>query len=259
MTIIRLVLSIVAFEDLHLEQLDVKTAFLHGDLDEDIYLIQLEGFQSVGKEENLLCKLKKSLYGLKHRDNEFEMKDLRSAKQILGMSIIRDKMKGALRLSQEKYIGKTEDSRQRMAKVPYASAFSVMYVMVCTRPVIAHAVGVVSIFMSNPGREHWEVVKWLLRYLKGTSNATLCFSRKAIVLEGFSDLDYGECYSSREESSVSWSNEAHQDKISLHPVSEETLYLKKIIRAKNPADMHTKVVTTKKLKLYAASTGLRDN
>ncbi|GJV22325.1 retrovirus-related pol polyprotein from transposon TNT 1-94 [Tanacetum coccineum] len=49
----RLVLSIVASEDLHLEQLDVKTAFLHGDLDEDIYMTQPEGFQSAGKEENL--------------------------------------------------------------------------------------------------------------------------------------------------------------------------------------------------------------
>nr|GEU70842.1 retrovirus-related Pol polyprotein from transposon TNT 1-94 [Tanacetum cinerariifolium] len=65
MTTIRLVLSIVASEDLHLEQLDVKTAFLYGDLDEDIYMTQTDGFQSNGKEENLVCKLKKSLYGLK--------------------------------------------------------------------------------------------------------------------------------------------------------------------------------------------------
>ena len=39
-----IVLSIVATEDLHLEQLDMKTAFLHGDLDEEIYMQQLEGF-----------------------------------------------------------------------------------------------------------------------------------------------------------------------------------------------------------------------
>jgi len=64
MTTIRLVLSIVAAEGLHLEQLDVKTAFLHGDLDEDIYMTQPEGFQVKGKK-NLVCKLKKSLYGLK--------------------------------------------------------------------------------------------------------------------------------------------------------------------------------------------------
>nr|GEV47240.1 integrase, catalytic region, zinc finger, CCHC-type, peptidase aspartic, catalytic [Tanacetum cinerariifolium] len=60
-----LVLSTVAVEDLHLEQLHVKIDFLHGDLDEDIYMTQSEGFLSARKEENLVCKLKKSLYGLK--------------------------------------------------------------------------------------------------------------------------------------------------------------------------------------------------
>ncbi|GJZ93085.1 retrovirus-related pol polyprotein from transposon TNT 1-94 [Tanacetum coccineum] len=59
MTTIRLVLRILASEDLHLEKLDVKTASVHGDLDEDIYMEQLEGFQSARKEENLVCKLKK--------------------------------------------------------------------------------------------------------------------------------------------------------------------------------------------------------
>jgi len=44
MTTIRVILSIVAAENLHLEQLDVKTAFLHGDLEEDIYITQPERF-----------------------------------------------------------------------------------------------------------------------------------------------------------------------------------------------------------------------
>ena len=44
MSTIRLVLGMVVAENLHLEQLDVKTAFLHGDLEEDIYMIQLKGF-----------------------------------------------------------------------------------------------------------------------------------------------------------------------------------------------------------------------
>ena len=64
MTSIRTILSLVVVEDLHLEQLDVKTAFLHGDLEEEIYMQQPQGYEVKGKE-NLVCRLKKSLYGLK--------------------------------------------------------------------------------------------------------------------------------------------------------------------------------------------------
>jgi hypothetical protein len=262
---IRSVLSIVATEGLHLEQLDVKTAFLHGDLEEEIYMQQPEGFSVKGKGK-LVCKLTKSLYGLKQAprqwykkfdgfmqrhgynkcnadhccyfkrfessyiilllyvddmlvagpdmdeiqmlkkqlSREFDMKDLGAAKQILGMRINRDKQKGTLQLSQEEYIDrilkrfsmsnakpvstplashfrlskdqspKTEEEKDFMAKVPYASAIgSLMYAMVCTRPDIAHAVGAVSRFMTNPGKQHWEAVKWILRYLRGTTDKCL--------------------------------------------------------------------------------------
>ena len=54
----------VATEDLLLEQLDVKTAFLHENLEEEIYMVQPEDFQ-VHDKENLVCWLNKSLYGLK--------------------------------------------------------------------------------------------------------------------------------------------------------------------------------------------------
>ena len=54
----------VAIENLYLEQLDVKTVFLHGDLEENIYMIQPKGFIVQG-QENLVYKLRKSLYGLK--------------------------------------------------------------------------------------------------------------------------------------------------------------------------------------------------
>ena len=69
-TSIRILLAIVAIHDLELEQLDVKTAFLHGDLDEDIYMEQTIGFVVDGKS-NLVCKLKKSLYGLKQSPRQW--------------------------------------------------------------------------------------------------------------------------------------------------------------------------------------------
>jgi ATP-binding cassette subfamily B (MDR/TAP) protein 1 len=73
LTTIRVVLGIVAAENLHLEQLDVKTTFLHGELEEDIYMQQPEGFSTQGKE-NQVCKLKKSLYGLKQAPRQWYKK-----------------------------------------------------------------------------------------------------------------------------------------------------------------------------------------
>jgi hypothetical protein len=70
-----------------------------------------------------------------------------------------------------------------MSRVPYSSTVgNLMYVMVCTIPYIVHAVGVVGRYMNNPGKEHWEAVKWILKYLKGTATHALCFGGSDIVL-----------------------------------------------------------------------------
>ena len=61
---IQILLTLVAQYELDLDQLYVKTAFLHGDLKEEIYMSQSMGFKTVGKE-NMVCKLKNSLYELK--------------------------------------------------------------------------------------------------------------------------------------------------------------------------------------------------
>lgn len=82
---VRILLCIAAQLNLAIKQLDVKTAFLHGELREDIYMIQPEGFERGSK----VCKLKKSLYGLKQASLEwnrcftdflksFKLKPLRS-------------------------------------------------------------------------------------------------------------------------------------------------------------------------------------
>ena len=53
-----------------------------------------------------------------------------------------------------------------------------MYSMVYSRPDLAHAISVVSRFMENLGRVHWEALKWLLRYIKGSMNLCLVFGRQ---------------------------------------------------------------------------------
>uniref|UniRef100_A0A3Q7IFR1 Pectinesterase catalytic domain-containing protein n=1 Tax=Solanum lycopersicum TaxID=4081 RepID=A0A3Q7IFR1_SOLLC len=148
------------------------------------------------------------------------MKDLGPAQQILGMKIVRERTKRKLWLSQEKYIERvlerfnmkstrpvstplashlklskqmcptTKEEKEGMAKVPYSSAVgSLMYAMVCTRPDIAHAVCVVSRFLENTGKEHWEAVKWILRYLRGTTRDCLYFKGSDPILKGYTDAD----------------------------------------------------------------------
>jgi len=129
------------------------------------------------------------------------MKELGEAKKILGMKITRDRSIGRLWRSQENYILKVlerfnmaevrqvttllaghfnSSSKQylqsleegeEMSRVSYASAVgSLMYVMVCTRPDLAYRVSTVSRFMSNLGKQHWETVKWVLRFCEGLRN-----------------------------------------------------------------------------------------
>ncbi|KAH9745517.1 hypothetical protein KPL70_004101 [Citrus sinensis] len=140
LTTVGVVLAMCATFDLHLEQLDVKTTFLHGELEEEIYILQPEAFAETGKE-NLVCRLNKSLYGLKQaprfEDNdfiilllyvddmlvagpnkdriqelkaqlarEFEMKDLGPANKILEMQIHRDRNNRKIWLSQKNYLKK---------------------------------------------------------------------------------------------------------------------------------------------------------
>nr|GEV25952.1 retrovirus-related Pol polyprotein from transposon TNT 1-94 [Tanacetum cinerariifolium] len=85
----------------------------------------------------------------------------------------------------------SEKERMGMSRVPYASVMeSLMFTMICIRPDIAHAVGVVSQYMAKPGKEHWEVVKTILRYIKGSSDVALCFKESDVIVKGYVDSTY---------------------------------------------------------------------
>ena len=70
---IRMLIAIAAIHNLELHQMDVKTAFLNGDLDEEIYMEQPEGFIVPGQEKKV-CRLVKSLYGLKQAPMQWHEK-----------------------------------------------------------------------------------------------------------------------------------------------------------------------------------------
>src|SRR3954465_2434979 len=102
---------------------------------------------------------------------------------------------GHFRLSSEQ-CPQSPGEEDEMSRVPYASAVgSLMYAMVCIRPDLAFAVSSVSRFMSNPGKQHWEAVKWIFRYLRGTAKLGLEFRKRETeesrTLQGFVDADFG--------------------------------------------------------------------
>ena len=83
-----------------------------------------------------------------------------------------------------------------MSHVPYVSAIgreNIMYVIVCTRLDISHAVSDVSRYMDRLGKIHWQEVKWILQYLRGTSHVDLLYDKIIDIygeIVGYVDSDY---------------------------------------------------------------------
>ncbi|KAK1683651.1 hypothetical protein QYE76_044499, partial [Lolium multiflorum] len=245
---VRILLAIAAFFDYEIWQMDVKTAFLNGDIEEELYMVQPKGFVDP-KNADKVCKLQRSIYGLKQASRSwnlrfdrvikdfgfirthgeaciykkyFSMKDLGEAAYILGIKIYRDRSRRLIGLSQSTYLDKilkkfrmdeskkgflpmlpgkvlsktqgpaTADERERMSKIPYASAVgSIMYAMLCTRPDIAHAVSLTSRYQSDPGMEHWTAVKNILKYLKRTKDMFLCYGGdQELVVTSYTDASW---------------------------------------------------------------------
>ncbi|KAL0539455.1 hypothetical protein IC582_023667 [Cucumis melo] len=151
---------------------------------------------------------------------QFKMKDLGEAQYVLRIQIIRDCKNKMLALSQATYIDKmltysmqnskkgllpfrhgvhlskeqcpkTPQEVEDMRCIPYASAVgSLMYVMLCTRPDICYAVGIVSWYQSNPGLDHWTVVKIILKFLRRTRGYMVVYGAKDLILTGYTDSDF---------------------------------------------------------------------
>ncbi|RDX81981.1 hypothetical protein CR513_37284, partial [Mucuna pruriens] len=113
-----------------------------------------------------------------------------------------------------------EAEKTNMSRVPYASTVgSLMYAMVCTRLDIAHAVGTISRFF----REHWNVVKWILRYLHGTSDLRLCFGGDKPTLVGYSDSDMAGDIDSRNLQGELWLDNLTCKSVLLCPLPRQSL------------------------------------
>lgn len=332
LTTVRIALAIGVRHGYHFHQLDVKTAFLHGDLKEDIYIEIPHGVKA---DPGLVCKLEKSLYGLKQApkcwnekfnvflqslgfsrsrhdyclyfkmdtdkasvlililyvddvlvvgnninrimdlktqlSKHFEMSDCGPLKHFLGMNM--DLCNGELSISQEASISKilnkfgmTECNpvKSPMEKglqlqkgesptnpnLPYRQLLgSLMYIMVCSRPDICYHVGYLGRFQENPNEIHWQHLKRVLRYLKGTMKMKLNFrnySDEPVI--GYADADWATDLSDRKSVSgymfkvygctVSWCSKKQQtvatssseaEYIALSMASTEALWIRGVL------------------------------
>ena len=149
-----------------------------------------------------------------------EITDLGEIHWLLGIEVKRDREGGKISLSQRSYIDaslrrygfedlkpvsmpmdpathlSSIDSPQstmdiaQMVKVPYQEAVgTLMYAMLGTRPDITYAVQVLSRFSKNPGKSHWEAVKRVFRYLKGTCGLELVYGGIGEEIKGYTDAD----------------------------------------------------------------------
>nr|GEW75092.1 hypothetical protein [Tanacetum cinerariifolium] len=143
MEAIRILLAYAAHKSLTVFQMDVKTAFLHGSLKEDVYACQPEGFIDADHPSHVY-KLKKALYGLK--------------------------------------------------QAPRACMIGALMYLTSSRSDIVYATCLCARYQANPTEKHLKEVKRIFRYLRGTVNTGLWYTKDSgFELTRFSDADYAGC------------------------------------------------------------------
>ncbi|CAM8956599.1 unnamed protein product [Rhodiola kirilowii] len=197
MSTVRMVLALAASKDWPIFQLDVDNAFLHGDLDEEVYMSIPPGFFKKEKQLGLVCKLNKSLYGTSTSiidaikafiHSEFRIKDLGFLKYFLGIEVARssegifiNQRKYALDLLSEvgllgcKPSSTPMDIKQKLAistatkledPTSYRKLVGKLIYLNVTRPDIAFSVHILSQFLAAPTEEHLQAAHRVLRFIK---------------------------------------------------------------------------------------------
>ncbi|GJY96179.1 ribonuclease H-like domain-containing protein [Tanacetum coccineum] len=238
---IRTVLSLAVSRQWPIHQLDVKNAFLNGDLSETMYMHQPPGFVD-SRYPNHVCLLQRSLYGLKQAPRawfqrfagyatrivdslhkEFDMTDLGALNYFLGISAVRHPT--GLFLSQKKYARQLlerahmvncnpsrtpidTDSKLGPDGVPvqdptlYRSLAGGLQYLTFTRPDLSYAVQQVCLYMHDPREPHFAALKRILRYVQGTLELGLqLYASATTSLVGYTDADWAGCPSTRRSTS----------------------------------------------------------
>eukprot|EP00253_Pinus_taeda_P009699 PITA_09699 len=220
MNSICLVLSLAASFKWEVHQMDVKSALLHGDLNEEMYMEQPIGF--IQTDSSLVCRLKKSLYGLKraprawyskmdsfllqtsfsrcHSDNTVYTKKV--GKSIIILVIYVDDI--ILTCSDPNLINHVKSSPKKkfeMTDLGHLHYFLGLQVLQSkegkllylthTRPDLSFVVGLIARLMKNPHESHWKAAKSILRYVRGTVHFGIHYNVEASpLLVGFTDSNW---------------------------------------------------------------------
>ncbi|BES92275.1 Hydra magnipapillata [Nesidiocoris tenuis] len=254
---LRMIMALAVQHDMEIIQMDVETAYLNGELEETIFMEAPECLEEIlndiVKEEKgkikdsaekmlkdlqtgkTVCRLKKSLYGLKQSGRQWYKKLDEKLKQ-LGME--------TTSADPCVYILDKE-----MKKFPYQSLIgSLMYLASGTRPDIAFSVNYLSQFNTKYDEATWKAAKHVLRYLKGTEDLKLVFKNDGKPLTGYVDSDWGNCPNDRRSysgclfnmsgSAISWMarkqrtvalSSTEAEYLGLSEAAKEAVYLKNFL------------------------------
>nr|GEZ39115.1 retrovirus-related Pol polyprotein from transposon TNT 1-94 [Tanacetum cinerariifolium] len=215
---VRIFIAYAAHESFPIYQMDVKTAFLNGPLQEEVYVAQPDGFVKPDHPVKVY-RLRKALYGLK-----FEMSLMGEMKFFLGLQI-HQSLSGIF-INQAKYIleilhkhgmdkGQSigtpmatkpkldaDLSRNVVGQTDYRSKIGSLMYLTSSRPDIVQAICLCARYQSRPTKKHLKEVKRIFRYLRGTVNMGLWYPKgSSFKLTAFSDAGHAGCIDSRKSTS----------------------------------------------------------
>ncbi|GKD53067.1 retrovirus-related pol polyprotein from transposon TNT 1-94 [Tanacetum coccineum] len=234
MEAIKIFLAYVTHKSFIVFQMDVKTTFLHGSLKKDVYVCQPKGFIDVDHPSHVY-KLKKALHGLKQAPRAcIFINQSNYVLEILnkyGMETY-DPIGTLMEIKDKLDLDK---NRTLVDATKYCSMISALMYLTSSRLDIVHATCLCARYQAQPTEKHLKKVKRIFRYLWGTVNMGLWYTKDyGFELTGFSDTDYAECRDSFKstfggtqflgEKLVSWSLKK-QDYTSLSTVEVEYVSL----------------------------------
>ncbi|GJT03234.1 retrovirus-related pol polyprotein from transposon TNT 1-94 [Tanacetum coccineum] len=213
MEAIMIFLAYVAHKSFIVFQMDVKTAFLHGALKEDVYVCQTKGFIDVDHPSHVY-KLKKALYGLKQAPRAWSMLMILS----LVLQTLVNQSPCGIFINQSNYVleilkkygmetcdpvGIPMEIKDKLDldqngtlvdATKYRSIIGALMYLTSSKLDIVHATCLCARYQAKPTEKHLKKVKRIFRYLWGTINMGLWYTKDfGFELTGFSDADYAGC------------------------------------------------------------------